>query len=372
MTDYTDHSLSTRFTPRPTFSLPKLLLILLVVGYACAFSYLTLVRYAAFEARALDMGNLNQSIWNTAHGNWFHLTNQPGTVNRLSLHVEPILLPISWLYWLYPAPPLLLVLQAVIVALGAIPLFALARHQLGPEKRGSEWVALAFAILYLLNPTLQAANWLEFHPITLAPTFLLAAFYYLVTDRPGPFAVFAILAASCKEELALLVFMMGAYALFIRRRPRWGLITMVLSMAWALLAVLGIQQLFADGNIHWNRYAYLGDSPSQMVMSLLTRPGLVWSQLATANAGGYLWALLWPTAFLALLAPEVLLLALPSLAINLLADFPPIRGQISHIKTQVAIDLGEGQPGHLRHQFAIAILSHVEIQKLKHTPILQP
>ena len=86
-------------------------LVLAVVGYAVSFSYLTLVRYAAFEARALDMGNLNQAIWNTAYGNWFHLTNQPGTVNRLSLHVEPILLPIALLYRLYPAPPLLLVLH---------------------------------------------------------------------------------------------------------------------------------------------------------------------------------------------------------------------------------------------------------------------
>ena len=332
-------------------SLPKLLLILAIVGYAYAFSYITLVRYAAFEARALDLGNLNQAIWNTAHGNWFHLTNQPGTVNRLSLHVEPILIPIAWLYRLYPAPPLLLVLQAVMVALGALPLFALARHQLAQSRQAGtvgrkgdpapspiwgglgwgfrlgpmhEWIALTFAVVYLLNPTIQAANWLEFHPITLAPTFLLAAFYYLVTERPGRFALFAVLAASCKEEVALIIFMLGAYALLVHRRPRWGLVTMGLSMAWALLAVLGIQQLFADGNIHWGRYAYLGDSPGQMVVSLLTRPGVVWAQLVSADAGGYLWSLLWPTGLLTLLAPEVLLLALPSLAINLLADFPPM------------------------------------------------
>lgn len=303
----------------PSLSVARLFLLVAVLGYACVFSYLTVVRYAAFEARALDMGNLNQAIWNTAHGNWFHLTNQPGTVNRLSLHVEPILVPISWLYLLYPEPPLLLVLQSVVVALGAIPLFALARHKLG-----NEWVALAFAIVYLLTPTIQAANWIEFHPITLAPTFLLAAFYYLVTDRPRYFTLFAILAASCKEEVALLIVMMGAYALIILRRPRWGLVTMALAMAWALLAVLGIQQFFAEGNIHWGRYAYLGDSPGEMVLSLLTRPGLVWAQLVKADAGGYLWSLLWPTAFLALLAPEVLILSLPSLAINLLADFPPM------------------------------------------------
>ncbi len=303
----------------PTLSPTSVLLVVAVVAYAVTFSYLTLLRYAAFEARALDMGNLNQAIWNTAHGNWFHLTNQPGTVNRLSLHVEPILLPIALLYRLYPQPPLLLVLQAVVVALGAIPLFALARYKLA-----SEWAALVFAILYLLNPTIQAANWLEFHPVTLAPTFLLAAFYYLIRNQPGRFALFAVLAASCKEEIALLVFMLGLYTLIIRRRPRWGLITMGLSMTWALLAVFGFQQLFADGNIHWNRYAYLGDSPSQMVWSLITRLDLVWAQLIRADAGGYLWSLLWPTGFLALFAPEVLLLSLPSLAINLLADFAPM------------------------------------------------
>jgi uncharacterized membrane protein len=293
-------------------------LVLAVLGYAIVFSYLTLVRYAAFEARALDMGNLNQAIWNTAHGNFFHLTNQPGTVNRLSLHVEPILLPIALLYRLYPAPPLLLILQATTVALGAFPLFAVARFKLR-----NDWAALAFAIVYLLNPTIQAANWLEFHPITLAPTFLLAAFYYLLTNRVAMFAIFALLAASCKEEVALLIFMMGLYALLLRR-PRWGMTTMALSLAWALLAVLGIQQLFADGNIHWSRYAYLGNSPEEMVLSLFTQPNLVVAQLVKADATNYLWSLLWSTGFLALLAPDTLLLALPSLAINLLADFPPM------------------------------------------------
>src|SRR5690606_18595693 len=110
--------LRTPSLPRPT--LPILLLGLAILAYAIYFSHLTLLRYAAYEARALDMGNLNQAVWNTAHGNWFHLTNQPGTVNRLSLHVEPILIPISWLYWIYPGPPTLLVLQAVTVALAAL------------------------------------------------------------------------------------------------------------------------------------------------------------------------------------------------------------------------------------------------------------
>lgn len=298
---------------------PQVLLTLAIFAYAILFSDLTLTRYWAFEARALDMGNLDQAIWNTAHGRPFHLTNQPGTVNRLSLHVEPILLPIALLYWLYSGPPTLLVLQATVVALGAWPLFLLARYRLH-----NDWLALLFGLAWLLNPTLQAANWLEFHPVTLAPTFLVATFYCLVTGKPRWYTLFALLAASCKEEMALLIFMMGLYALIFLRRRHLGLITMTLALVWALTAVLLIQNTFAAGNIHWGRYAYLGETPLQKVLTLLTRPDLVWAQLGKAQALSYL-ALLWlPVGFLSLLAPEIFLLALPSLSINLLADYPPM------------------------------------------------
>ncbi len=300
-------------------TLPWLLLTIAVLLYAGYFSYLTLVRYAAFEARAFDMGNLDQAIWNTAHGAWFRLTNEPGTVNRLSLHVEPILIPISWLYWIYSGPPILLILQAIVVALGALPLFALAR-----SKLKNQWLALIFPLAFLLNPSMQAANWLEFHPLTLAPTLLIAAFFFLVTDRPGWFGFFALLAASCKEEIALLVFMMGLYAFLVLHRRKLGLLTMALCLFWALFAVLVIQNTFAAGNIHWGRYSYLGVTPVQKVITLLTRPAIVLAQLRAANTLQYFWWLLLPTGFIALFAPEILLLALPSLAINLLADFSPM------------------------------------------------
>ena len=83
---------------------PLALLALAVLLYAAYFSYLTILRYQAFEARALDMGNLHQAIWNTAHGSWFRMTNQEaGLTSRLSMHVEPILLPIAGIYRLFPA-----------------------------------------------------------------------------------------------------------------------------------------------------------------------------------------------------------------------------------------------------------------------------
>jgi len=296
----------------------RFLLAALVVAYALLFAWITLTRYAAFESRALDMGNLNQAIWNTAHGNWFHQTNQPGSTNRLSLHVEPILLPISLLYWIHDGPETLLILQAVVVALGAIPVFALARRERLPD-----WLALLLAAAWLLMPAIQSANWLEFHPVTLAPTFFMAAFYFLVSRRAGWYALFAILAASCKEDLGLLVAMMGVYALIFLRMWWTGALSILLGGGWSLFAVLWVQKQFGD-NIHWGRYGWLGDVPATMLRTLITRPDLVILQLQRANIGDYLFRLLLPVGFVALLAPEVLLIALPSLAINLLADFSPM------------------------------------------------
>lgn len=304
--------------PSSTRTWPRLLLAAAVILYAVYFSWLTVTRFAAFESRALDMGNLHQAIWNTAQGNWFHQTNQPGSVNRLSLHVEPILLPIAAWYRLFPGVEALLVLQSVIVALGAVPLYAI-----GEKRLRSPWLALILALSWLLMPAMQAANVLEFHPLTLAPTFLIAAFYFLLEKRAGWYVLFAVLAAASKEEMGLLVAMIGLYAL-VALRMRWtGILTIALGVGWSLIAVLGIQQQFG-GNIHWGRYDWLGETRGAMVRTLVMQPAAVVEQLQKAQAGQYFFELLLPVGFLSLVAPEVLLLALPSLAINLLADFPPM------------------------------------------------
>ncbi len=300
--------------------IPLALLVLAVLLFALYFSQLTLLRYHAHESRALDMGNLNQAIWNTAHGDWFRMTNQEvGLTNRLSYHVEPIILLIAPFYRMFPSVEFLLILQATVAALGALPLFALARH-----RRLGDWMGLVFGVAYLLNPALQGAVWYEFHPVTLAPTFLMAAFYFLVTGRTGWFALFAVLAAGCKEEIGLLVGMLGVYAFFALHRRRLGVITALLGFGWSLFAVLGIQSYFAGGNIHWGRFDYLGVTTTEKATALLTRPDLLMGQLQQAPVLRYFFQLLLPVGFTALLAPEVFFLALPSLAINLLADFSPM------------------------------------------------
>ncbi|MCS7261652.1 MAG: DUF2079 domain-containing protein, partial [Anaerolineae bacterium] len=317
-------------------SAPYLVLGLLILAFVGTFAFLAVRRHYALESNGMDLGNVDQALWNTAHGDFMAFTNMAPLRNRLALHVEPILLLFVPLYWLgLGGPVALLLVQAAGVGLGAWPLFQLARRALGGDAlessqatilsdRAGAWLALVFPLAYLLMPALEAAVLYDFHAVTMAPTFLLFAFYYLETRRPGRFALAAVLAMACKEDMALTVALLGLYAL-VTRRWRYGLPALLGGILWFGVALGVVQPAFSPtgGNIQAARYAWLGRDVPAVMETLLQRPEMVWQHVwQRANLLAYLSGLLLPTGFLAVLGPLTWLPALPTLAINLLSDNP--------------------------------------------------
>src|SRR5437868_9350463 len=102
-----------------------------VAGWAAGFSVLSVQRQHAFETGRFDLGNMVQAVWSTAHGRPLQVTNLAGDqVSRLGSHVDPILAAFAPLWLAWPSPDVLFVAQAVAVALGALPVFWLARRRL--------------------------------------------------------------------------------------------------------------------------------------------------------------------------------------------------------------------------------------------------
>ncbi len=302
--------------------LPAVMCVILIIIFALYFSALSLQQHWAFQTNGMDVGNVDQALWNTAQGRFLQFTLMTPVQSRLALHVEPILLLLVPFYWLnLGGPLLLLVVQAAVVALGAWPLYQLARLKFQYSK--NYWLLLVFPLTYLLWPPLQSAVLFEFHAVTLAPTFLLFAFLALEQKNDGRFIIFALLAMACKEDMPLVVVMLGLYAGLSRRRWRLAGITIGLSALWFGLAFFMIQPQFAaGGNIQLDRYAWLGDNPAAMLQSIITQPGRVLAHLREPNALRYLFDLFFSTAFLALLNPLTLLPMLPTLAVNLLSANP--------------------------------------------------
>lgn len=301
---------------------PWLLLALMTISFAVVFSALSVMRHTAYQSHAYDLGNMDQAVWNTLHGHFLRFTDmsvgQHVLTTRLAIHVEPILALFAPLYIVHGGPETLLLGQVLIVATGAIPAYLLARWALGRP-----WLALAFPLAYLLHPSLQNAVLDDFHAVTLSASFLLWALYFAVIVHPPGFAVTAILAASTKEEVGLLVAMLGLVFL-LRRRWYAGFMAIICGVGWFLMSVLLIIPASnpAGQSPYLERYRYLGHGLGGILSAIVRRPETIAHVLTSAARLHYVSALLHPVGFVSILSLPVLLLALPSFLINMLSADP--------------------------------------------------
>jgi uncharacterized membrane protein len=296
---------------------PQALLATGIAAYAAGFAALSVLRHEAFFTGRFDLGNMVQAVWSTAHGDPLEMTNLHGEqISRLAAHVDPILVLFAPLWWIWPSPNLLLVVQALAVGLGAVPVFLLARKHLGSASAG-----LGFAIAYLLYP---ATGWLtlnEFHPVALATPLLLFAFWYLDQDRLLPFALFAIAASLCKEEIALVAAGFGIWYAIARRRWIAGGAIAAVGAAWSAIAIAVLIPHYNAGaeSAFYGRYSEVGGSAGGILKTVFTDPLRILEAAFSSRDLRFLLELLAPLAALSLLAPLVLIAALPELAINLLS-----------------------------------------------------
>ena len=297
---------------------PRALLSLAVSAFAVGMSALALLQQRAFETGRFDLGNLTQAVWSTAHGRFLEVTDLQGRqISRLGSHFDPLVALLAPLWWLWPSPDLLLVAQAVAVALGAVPVFLLTRKHLG-----GDWAGLGFALVYLLYPPTQ---WLvvdDFHPVALATPLLLGAIWYLDEDRLLPFALCAGAACLTKEQIGLVVAVLGIWHAVAHGRRRAGLVILIAGTLVAVVATAIVVPHYAPGggSPFAGRYDAVGGSPAGIVKTGIVHP-LRLVQAATEHRDlTYLRDLLAPLGGLPLLAPLVAASALPELALNVLSS----------------------------------------------------
>jgi uncharacterized membrane protein len=296
---------------------PRALLWTSVAAYATGFAALSSLRHESFETGRFDLGNMVQAVWSTAHGRPLRVTNLHGEqVSRLAAHFDPLLAGFAPLWWIWPSPHMLLVAQAILVALGALPVYWLARKHLRSEQ-----AALGFSLAYLLFPATQWLTLNEFHAVALACPFLLFAFWYLDEERLAPFGIFALLAVLTKEEIPLVVAGLGVWYALVHRRWLAGGAIAVAGLVAAAAAVEVVVPHFHGASSHfYGRYGQVGGSATGIVRTAFTDPSRLLSTAFDHRGMHYLLHLVLPLAGLSLLAPLLLIAAVPELALNLLSS----------------------------------------------------
>ncbi|HET7341222.1 MAG TPA: DUF2079 domain-containing protein, partial [Methylomirabilota bacterium] len=229
-------------------------------------------------------------------------------------HFSPILCLLAPLAWLGPIAPALLVVQSLALAAGGLVVFAFARRHLDAR------LAAGLALLYLVNPSLHGVNIRDVHVQAFAVPLLLAAALAVDTRRWAWCAVALVLVLMCREDAAVAVV---GFALWLAlARGRWWLGAAVAVVALAVLVFdtrVLIPYYRGEPYTHLvKRYAHLGQSVGDVLVTLAVRPWRWLPVVAQPAKLVYLVAILAPLGFLPLLAPLAAAGALPGLAINLL------------------------------------------------------
>jgi uncharacterized membrane protein len=311
--------------------------LLAVVLQAISISALAILQHRSFGSWGFDFAIYDQAWW---------LIGQDA-VSSTSLitmrgmpvwghHINGVLLLLAPFARLGFGPEFLIVVQAFTLAVGALPLSWLAR-----TKTGSARIGGAFAAMYLLYPAVGWLGWVSFHPEALSITPLLFTAWFAHNRRYKRLAISILLALSCREEVGLVVGMLGLVwaiqAVWVSRsrieiqvRSRSdlaaGLMTMVAGFGWFLLcskvlipAVLGGDVFYVD---HF--YAKYGSSMSEVAVHLATHPGTVVSLSNEPQARTYLLDLFAPLGFVPVFGAAILSAA-PQLVATIAANSKFVR-----------------------------------------------
>jgi len=315
-----------------------------VVVYAVGFSFYSIVRYLGLQTMAWDMGLYNQALYSTLfEGKLLYYTadlpaNPTGSL--FGVHFSPILLGLSPFYLIFPSPITLLVIQATVLALGALPLYYYAVEKLAEPR-----IPTVFALAYLGSPAVVGINWFDFHPEVFIPPALLGAIYFWSKRRWLSYSACILVALSSIETAPVIVGALGFYFAWnnrskivavrhlmdLTRAPvSVSMGTIAISAAWLVLALSVIRTLnpvnvfyYGASPIYWT---VLGArNLSEVPFRALTNP------VAALLALSHDWWI--KVVFLALLfAPLVLLplrsrsftlLTLPWLGVALVSNYPP-------------------------------------------------
>ncbi len=303
---------------------PKIMLVLIIFSGAVVLTYLltlTLCRYFSYSSPGFDFGIFSQMFHNMRES-FLPLTTceRDQLLSHFAVHVSPIFYLYLPFYALIPHPATLIVMQAVFLFSGVVPLILLAR-----KMKLSPFVTLFVSVLYFAYPAMLGGCFYDVHENKLLLPLLLWFFWFLEERRYWAVYLFAVLVLFVKEDAPIYVAFAAIYWIFTKPRKRHAFILLALSIAYFVAAVWYLEN-HGDGAMfgRYNNLIGYNGTPKDLVRTALLNPAFVLYELFDADKLGFLAYMLLPIGLLPLLTRRYgrLILILPMVLINLMPDYP--------------------------------------------------
>lgn len=294
---------------------------LLFFAYVVIIGGLTVCRYLIYYSSCFDFGIFAQMYY------YMKETLLPNTtcernelLSHFAIHVSPIYYIILPIYYVFPSPVTLLVLQAIIVASGIFPLYKLCKkHNL------TNAITICICIAYIATPALIGANFFDFHENKFLTPLILWFLYFLEKKKWLGMYIFMALTLMVKEDAPVYVACIALFVIFSKKNYKHGTIIFASAIGY-FLAVTKILESFGRG-VMTGRYGnYLlnaEDSLFTVIINCLKNPAYVLSEAFQEKKFLFFLLMMIPVAFIPLInkKPTQLFLIIPFLLVNLMPDY---------------------------------------------------
>jgi uncharacterized membrane protein len=261
---------------------------------------------------AYDFGLYEQGVWLLSRFESPFVTLMGR--NLFGDHSSFILLFLVPFYWFDPPTSFLLVVQSVVIALGAVPLFWYAKRRL---RSGA--AASVIALGYLIHPAVVWTNLENFHPDSFLGPLVALVLVAAAEKRWRIYWVAVVLALLVKEDVAFVLVPIGVFVA-LRGDRRRGVLTAVASLGVMAVMLLVVMRSFT-GVAFRNSWRIPFGGVGGFFRTVITRPWDVVAHLVSDTRPRYLWQVFAPLGFVAVLAPSALMTALGVVGVNLVSTF---------------------------------------------------
>jgi uncharacterized membrane protein len=307
--------------------LPVALVCVAMLYYAILLGHYTLITHKRMLTATPDLGEYDNQFFNALHGHPFRLPASEGDLHdwsALKFHADFIIYVLLPFYALRPGPQSLLIIQTVLIAGTALPIYLFAAQRL------PRWMAAVVACAFLLLPVVERPNFYDFHAVPIGMFFVSWTVWAVdrVTRLERPrrrdyvlIAVPFVLALASREDIAFGMIIVSAVLFFSRLAPRLALAMLVASAGYFVVIKFAIMPRVG---LSWYDTIY-DDIKSEgfqgygaVVATLLTNPVYVLRAMITGPKLLYALHLLAPLLFLWVRRPVLWVAAIPSIFFTLM------------------------------------------------------
>ena len=246
---------------------------------------ITVYRYLTYSNSTFDFGIFTQMYENMKQTGSISTTLERNRVlSHFGVHFSPIFYIALPIYFIFPSPVTVQLIQAFMVALPVIPIVLISR-----KYKLSNWMTVGAVLLYALYPATAGGTLYDIHENCFLTFLILMAIWAIEKKKNILTAIMVLLVFFVKEDAPVYIMVLGTFYLFSRKDKKRGLILMVTSAIYFIIAT-SVVKSYGLG-IMDNRFSNLfydqQKGLSQLIRTVLVNPGYVISQIvANYDANG--------------------------------------------------------------------------------------